>query len=155
MLSVILALAVNCVQAPPVKPHHKRPPTPVASCVAPPPAFLVAEIELIEFSIYRYYDTPGMCYQDTPPAVDSLQPVSPVGFDSPQPVSGGPYYPPVIGGGGTVVDLTPPPHWAPPGGPRLPPPVHATTAPEISSQGLVSSLTLLLGALAVTRGRRS
>lgn len=164
MITLILAavLAQPCLL--PQAHHHK--PLPVASCVAPLPAALVqSEPEPVEFAVYRYYDTPGMCYQvDVPAAPTGL-----VVTENPTEGYYYGYYAPglsiPIPGGILVITGQPPaavppqdPPYTPPGvvvgtGP-LPPPTMVTKAPEIDAGSGLMAVTLLAGTLVVLRGRR-
>lgn len=158
MITLILAavLAQPCL----LPPAHHHKPAPVASCVAPLPAALAQpEPEPVEFAVYRYYETPGMCYDDVPRETAVNGPGAVIPSEGPPyyqpgyalplypaiivlipPVSGHPLDPPVV---------TPPVITSGP----LPPPM-VTKAPEIDAGGGLVACTFLAGALVVMRGRR-
>lgn len=155
MLEIIatLALATNCVQAPPHKPHHRPAPVALASCDAPRAIVLQPDPEPLEpIAVYVIYPMIGMCYRDddAPPASVSYAIQAP------------PVPPDVVSGysRGWMWRGPPPvavvPHTALPPLPRTDrprPPSAPAKAPEIDPSSAVGALTLLCGLLAVAKGR--
>lgn len=161
-LSILaLAVAVNCIQAPPRKPHHKAI-VPVQSCAAPVPYMLQPEPDALgPITVYVRYPMIEMCYQDAPP----LSPYMPSAASVPDmpdtawnPGFGGivPYAASIPWGESVPVDSAPPPLVVPPWQPTAPriiaSPPHQ--APEIDPASGFAAVTLLAGALAVMRGRK-
>jgi hypothetical protein len=161
MISLVLAVAIGTAQpclAPPVIHHHghrAHVPQPVQSCVTPPVPMCFrepdTEPDILPIAAPLIYYTSPPLADDTPPAGETSQDEPPIIAGGGVIVLGttGIYAP--IGGGDTPV---------PPGG-YSPPPVGTpccatppTRAPEMNGPGAAGALTLLLGCVAVLRGRR-
>jgi hypothetical protein len=131
---MISALALATVLAQPcMSPHvahgHRKHPAPAQSCITPPVPMCfrepAPEPDLLPVQA-------PLLYYVTPPTVDAP-------LDAPY-IPSGEYY--LVGGGETVGPL-----------PLAPPPPPTQRAPEVSAVGAVGALTLLLGFVAVLRGR--
>jgi len=156
-LAVAVGTAQPCLAPPKAAKHHHSHiigNVPIQSCVTPPVPMCfrepapVPDIEPLAAPLIYY--TVGLLPDDSPPP-----PADDTSQDEPPIIAGGgvvvigTYGP--IGGGGTP---------EPPGG-YSPPPVGTpccatppTRAPEMNGPGAAGALTLLLGFVAVLRGRR-
>lgn len=145
MISILaLAVAVNCVQAPPHKPHHKTV-VPVQSCAVQPPLTPPADPdELAPIVVHVYYPLIGMCYQDTP-----IEQVPTAAVVPPDTLGPGAWFPT---GSGFIVQTVPPALEPRVVQPRIVGAPHK--APEIDTGPGLGAVTLLFGLLAVMRGRR-